>query len=388
LMRYASVFLAAYAGFLILSQSKLRLKVLARRAGAFAAGLLPLVAVQIYLNYFVSNAEAKPGGIHLRPGVLTVVDHFWVGLSQLTSVNFAVVWWMPTRVRELLIQPGARAPWLLGVTFAGFILLPTLLAMRLGHRSLTAASRDVRTAAVGLFVLVPLFLLACGIVGAIYVGVARYYIPLLPLAVFVAYALGSGERNPGRKIQAFTQMISRGYLAGYLCMAALGVAFLLVPDGPGGRGTSRRRALAGTYTLPPWPSTKVIYESFASRNYVLALLKDEPNTVLVTNVEYWFYADPSVDWSRLHRLRSRVRGWRASYIRGPARILIIAVEPFEAPIDVLFAWESARWQRVDYFERLPTLRLLKKFPAESVKVLELRVPDGSRIALNRQPGRE
>ena len=66
LMRYSSISLVAYAGFLILCQSKACLKVSARRAGAFAAGLLPLLALQVYLNNFVSAVEARPGDSAVR----------------------------------------------------------------------------------------------------------------------------------------------------------------------------------------------------------------------------------------------------------------------------------------------------------------------------------
>src|SRR5439155_25208146 len=110
-----------------------------------------------------------------------------------------------------------------------------------------------------------------------------------------------------------------------------------------------------------------------SRKYVLALLKEDPGTVLVTNLEHWFYADPSVDRSRIRRLM----GMRASYVSGPARILIMAEEQVEAPVDVLYtSGERGDFKRVDYFENLPNLRLLKKFPAENVKVLEARIPEG------------
>ena len=378
LMRYSSISLVAYAGFLILCQSKACLKVSARRAGAFAAGLLPLVALQVYLSFFVSVVEARPGGLNVRRGVWTGFERLWEGSWRLTSANFAVVWWMPGRVVRFFTQSGEQAPWLLGVTFALLVLLPALFARKLGHSGPIAASRDVRMVAVGFFVALPLFLWACALAGNVYIGLSRYYIPLLPLAVFVAYAFAAADRKHESKMQGLLRMTSLGYLTGYLCMAAVGVVLLVLP---GERGSDKREKLVSTSELYPWPSTKMIYEFSAARRYVLDLLNDEPSTVLVTNLENWYYADPSVDRSRLHCLLNL----RASYVSGPARILIMAREPFEAPADALYSFsESGVPRRVNYFEGLANLRLLRRFPGENVKILEVRIPDGSRIDLNRK----
>ena len=79
----------------------------------------------------------------------------------------------------------------------------------------------------------------------------------------------------------------------------------------------------------------------------------------------------------------RFEGLRASYVSGPARILIMAGEsPFEEPVEALYSLGKIR--RVGYFEDFPDLHLLKRFPEEHVKILEARIPDGSRIPLNRR----
>lgn len=108
LMRYAGVFLVIYAGFLIFCQSKARLKMVPARLGAFAAGAVPFLALQIYVNYFVSKTGATSDNAAFREGVSAVVGRLWDGLWLLTSANFAVAWWMPHQLVELLPSQAGR----------------------------------------------------------------------------------------------------------------------------------------------------------------------------------------------------------------------------------------------------------------------------------------
>jgi hypothetical protein len=89
-------------------------------------------------------------------------------------------------------------------------LLPALFARKLGHSGPMAASRDVRMVAVGFFVALPLFLWACAMVGNVYIGLRRYYIPLLPLAVFVAYAFAVADRKHESKMAASLFQVGKG----------------------------------------------------------------------------------------------------------------------------------------------------------------------------------
>src|SRR5207249_9637514 len=130
--------------------------------------------------------------------------------------------------------------------------------------------------AAGLCVALPVFLCASSTFGQVFVGVIRYYIPVLPLAVFVAYAFGVADRTRENKMQRLLRMTSLGYLMGYLGMAAIGVVLLVLP---GEHGSKRRKTFASTSQLHPWPSTKLNYELSSSRKYVLALLEEEPGTV-------------------------------------------------------------------------------------------------------------
>jgi hypothetical protein len=241
-----------------------------------------------------------------------------------------------------------------------------------------SASRDIRIAAVGLFIAFPVLLWGCAVFGVFYVGVLRYYSPLMPLALFAAYIFACGGLKQENKIQGVLRMASAGYLSGYICMAVYGIALLVLP---GERGSGRRVNFVGTRELHQWPSMKVTYEFSPAREYVLALLKEQPDTVLVTNRENWFYADPGVDRSRLHRILRL----RASYVSGPAHILIVATDPRgDVPEEALYFFlEDGKPRRLDYFEGRLDLHMLKRFPAESVKILETWIPEGTTITLNK-----
>jgi hypothetical protein len=138
----------------------------------------------------------------------------------------------------------------------------------------------------------------------------------------------------------------------------------------------------GTAELQHWPSTKVTYEFSTARLYTITLLKEQPDTILVTNREFWFYADPTLNLSKIYRLETPEL-FRANYISGPAHVLIVATESREhlgEELHVFTAWAGTH-ERAGYLEHLPGLHLLTRFPAENIKILEAQIPDGSRIAL-------
>ena len=85
LMRYASLFLAVYVAFLMLWQSRMRLPVLTRRWAFFGLGLLPALALQVYINHFLSNAPAAPGGLSFKNPGLGVVVRRVLGRSSLAQ---------------------------------------------------------------------------------------------------------------------------------------------------------------------------------------------------------------------------------------------------------------------------------------------------------------
>jgi hypothetical protein len=382
LMRYQSLLLAGYAALLIVCQSGMQLKVLARRAITFATGFVPLVSAQIYNNYFRSFASAvpvTPGGLNLGHSTSTLGPALGDGFLNLTSANFPLIWWLPERVVKFLTQSGEQAPCLLVFTLAGFALMPIVFAAKLGHHSITAAARDLRTAAIGLFIAFPLFLWACALGGTFYVGVWRYYLPLLPLAVLMAYAFAIPAATADRAIARWTRFGTIGYLAAYVGLAIAGVALLVIPGSP---GDGRRARLLGTVGFDYRFSLRPGYEFSPARNYILDLLKQQPDTILVTNRPEWFYADPKIDRSRLHRLERM----KARYVTGPAHILILATDPFPVADTALYWFTSFGTPRpVSYFASVPDLHLLRRFPEEHMKVLEAEIPAGAQFEIKHPP---
>ena len=377
LLRYQALFLVAYAPLLIVCQCSPRFKAVPRRLGLFFAGLIPPLAVQIYLNYFISTGRVVLGGVHFDVASLHRGELLWNGFVQLTSASFPLISWLPPTVTEFVIQFGEHhAPWLSAVTIVFLVSLPFVFSARFGYRSIDAASHDVRVAAVGLFVVIPLCLWICGLGDAVYVGVTRYYIPVVPLGILAAYALAFPGENRHDKLKRYPGLIAMAYIAGYLSMAVISFFLLGVA---GDRGAAKRARLLGEPPPHHWFSTAPNYERSPARKYVMGLLKAEPNTILVTNREQWFYADPLVDQSRLRR----VQHFHAHYVTGPARVLVFAIDPYPVADDVLFWFHTFGYaERMHYFEGLPDLHLLRRFSKEQIKVLEMRVPDGGRVELN------
>ena len=136
----------------------------------------------------------------------------------------------------------------------------------------------------------------------------------------------------------------------------------------------------GTSNLRPWPSLGLTYDFSPARSYVLDVMKAQPGMVFITNREQWFYADPEIDRSRIHRIES-CRALRATHLTGSARLLVLATDP---PGDRQeFYWSTGFGQprHADCFDRLPPLRLIQRFPDEGLEILEGAVPDGVRVTL-------
>ena len=379
-MRYAAVFLAIYAIAVIVCQSRRQGALLGRRLGAFGAGLLPFLLPQIYLTFFSHSSEPIPDIVTFQGGVTTILQRLGHGLPFSTSANVGAAWWMPHPVLDALTRPGTGAVWLAVVTLLGWMMVPVLLARKLGLTTITAASRDVRTVAAGLVGTLPLFLLLwTGLAEYLYVLEDRYYLPLLPLSLLIAYQLAVPDRQLKVAVEKWLGRASLLYLVGYLCIAVISVVRLVVPGEIGLR--SRAKLLA----LPPekihWPSIKLGYAFSAGRSYVVSLLRQNPGTVLVTNHEEWFYAEDTIDQSRIRRLKDLA----AMYVTGPAHILIAIQDAAPGSLTEV-AWYGhydRRWT-ADYFANLADIRLLKMFPNEKIRVVEATLPEGARIPLKKE----
>ena len=375
LMRLGGIFLIIYAAFTVVWQSGARVKILAARYGSFAAGVLPLVAVQVLLTH--SKAAPAPGIFNIDNGLAGICKRFWEGLFVLPAANFAVVWWAPRPLLNLLTETGKHSVVLFFLTLIGWGLLPVLVVRQLQRPGLTA-SRDVTVLGAVLFVALPLFLLVWTSIGDyLYVLDQRYYLPLVPMFLFIACASAApvDRDSAGQK---WLSKASAGYVAAYVLIAMISV--LLLPL-PGGAGSARRTKLFGTQQFEHFPSNKVSYGFSAARQYVVRLVREKPGTVLVTNEEEWFYADPDLDQARIRRLKEL----RATHVTGPAHIVVAVHDYCGGPVESL-CWYGhyGAILKGDYFSNLPGLHLLEEFPAENIKVLEASVPEGSTIPLNKQ----
>jgi hypothetical protein len=269
-------------------------------------------------------------------------------------------------------------PWQLGITLAVFVFL--VLVVKTYGVDLFAASRDPRIVALGLFVALPLVLWGCMMFSPDdYVADRRYYWPILPLSVFVFYSLASLTDVPKRRgLTRIIQTFSVVYLTGYI---AISLAYILFFFMPGERGTIERTRLMAS-ELRPWPSMAVTFEFSPARRFVMGLLKEQPDTLLLTSKAVWFYWDPTVDRSRLYELDCEPL--QSAYLSGPARIVILTFDkggPQELWHYLGHANGTSEYQRANCFERLPGLNPLQRFPEEGVKVLEARAPVGVRVML-------
>jgi len=375
LMRYQALFLAAYACLLIALQSFAKVSLFFRRIALFVLGLAPFVGAQIFVNCLRSNTPLEAGGISFHQDGAGLAHFLWTSISFVTAANYSFIWWFPARSIDFLTQFGGNAPWLLVITLIALPTIPVAFAIRIGHGKVAAAARDARCASMGLIIALPLFLCACALGGVMYAGVPRYYVPVIPLAVLAAYAYAVGTGTTQKSVAYAARVVAIAYLTGFLCSSLLRIGLLAMP---GDLGDNQRGQLLGSKTVGHWFSSKPEYAFSSAREYVVGLLREHPETILVTNRENWFYAEPDIDHSRLHRLEDL----RSSYVTGAARIVILAEE--SAPsADTSLQWYRSWGKAVPahYFESVPGLHLLRRFPEENIKILEAEIPAGTKIEL-------
>jgi hypothetical protein len=198
---------------------------------------------------------------------------------------------------------------------------------------------------------------------------------VLPLGVFVIYSFASFyDGSKGRRLTGWLQTLAIVYLAGYVAVSLLDSGLFFVH---GERGERQLTKLIGG-DATHWPSMAVTYELSPARNYVLDVVREEPNTLFLTSKAGWFYWDPAIDHSKLSELRC----WdmRAAYLSGPARIVILTFDLGE-PNELWYLGENGS-TRADCFGEFPDMKLLKRFPAEQVKVLEAHIDAGTRFPLH------
>jgi len=389
LFRYAGAFLLVYAGCLILAQTRFAWRTLFRRASAFAIGCVPLVAIQIYINKVLataSQAAVAPNSVHgLSPYLKAFATSFWM----LPAANFSFLWWMPNRLLSLLTQPAAtllgkaqaapHSPWWIAGPLAGAVFLLPLLMLWAGG---WFNARDVRAAAIGLFWALPLFLWACTIAGVTnplmgdysFVADVRYYAPLIPLSVLVAYALAAKSNSPAAGLRRITRFAGGAYVWAYAALVMISLLLLLVPLSV---GSGKRQKLMGTSNLYRWPGHGIEYDVSPTRQRTVALLEANPNAILITDHPHWFYAEPRFDRSRIHRLGDL----KSTYVTGPAEIVVVAWDAGGADSDLYWRLVDGAPRRSDELAGLSNFHLVERFPTEQMKILETEVPASTRIGL-------
>ena len=383
LMRYASLFLVAYAAAVIIWQARWRPPLIVRRSLALAMGLLPAVIVQVYFSYFAANEAVStghsywsaPGGLTFNMTVQAAAERFLYGVTLLGVANYTWAFWVPGRFQTLLVPGVPVGSWQLAVVaLCALALVWTFGRFYVESRN---PARDSRLLALGLFAAVPITLLLAMTFGRYdYVSDRRYYYTLIPLSVLAAYSVAFGRVGRGL-VPRIAQIGCGLYTGGYVLLAVAYVCLLLTPT-PIGR-TQRQKLIASE--LAPWPSTAVTYELSEARQFVMQLLREEPNTLLLTSRLLAFNWDPEVDQSRVHTMGCR--SLDATRVTGPLRIVMHTVD--QGHPEQLWYYDGTEsggtMRPATCFDGLSNVRLLRRFPNEGFKVLESRVATGEEISL-------
>ena len=387
LFRYAGAFLLVYAGCLILAQTKLVWKTLFVRALGFAVGCVPLVAAQLYINKVLATgppAAVAAGSSHL---FLAYGKAFAASFWMLPAANFLFAWWLPSRLLGMLTQPGAtllgqsgsHAPWWIAFPLAIAVFAVPLLMLWAGRWN---DFRDPRPAAIGLFLALPIFLWVCTIAGVAnplmgdysFVADLRYYAPLIPLSVLAAYGLAASTNSPQAGLRRTIRLAGGAYVSVYAALAAVSLLVLVIPKSV---GEGKRQKLMGTSHVYKWPGGGIEYDFSTTRQRAVALLKENPKAILITDHPQWFYADSSCDRSRIHRLGDL----KSTYVTGPAEIFVVAWDAGGRDNDLYWRVVDGAPRRSEELTGLDNFHLVQRFPAEQMKILEAEVPASTRIGL-------
>jgi hypothetical protein len=202
----------------------------------------------------------------------------------------------------------------------------------------------------------------------------RYYAPLIPLSVLAAYALAVRASLPEDPLRRLVRFAGSAYVFGYAALTLVSLLLLVVPKSV---GDGKRQKLMGTSHLYSWPGGGIEYDFSTTRRQTVALLKENPNAILITDHPQWFYAEPSFDRSRIHRLGDL----KSTYVTGPAEIFVVAWDAGGADKDLYWRIVDGAPRRSEELAGLNNFHLVQRFPAEQMKILEAEVPASTRIGL-------
>jgi len=372
LMRYASLFLVAGCLLLVIGQSLGRWMLQAKRLAIFIGGLASVLWVQ----WSVMHQLGSPGGISLDAKLETAVRSGIDGVRFLNSVNHAFFFWAPRHVHASLTSPIDSIPWQLSIAAIAFV-LPYIVAWKCNARDVAGAFSDPRVAATLFIPVLALVLWGCMFLGSYnYLSDLRYYWPVVPLTVFIAWFLAVPQEKSSGKMIRLLQGTSLVFV---LAVLLTGVIRLVSLFQPGAYGDAQREMLVGAKARVPWPCMRVEYEDHEARRYVVDYLRRHPETFLLTGYEPWFYADRSLDRSRIIRLLFFDR-WPRVHVAGPARLLFM-VRDYGEPEQIVWGWQGDR-PSVFSLHHFPRVKVLERFPDWRIKVVEAVVPTGARIPID------
>jgi hypothetical protein len=376
LMRYASLFLVVGCVLLILGQGWKSRLLTVQRLVAYLVGLTPFLCLQWFVNHSLQS-PVHPGGLVLGQGLGFAVRRFLRGFGELASVNNALFFWMPDQLRQPLTDTIGLVPWQLAVAIVT-LALPVIVAWKAGTRGLPGTCSDRRVAATTLVPTLALVLWGCMLFGRFdYLGDRRYYVPVEPLAVFVAWFLavprGASRGATGKVIAG----ISSAYVLAFALTGIARMALILLPEA---QSLAARSMVVGSRWSRPFPSLALYYEQIPARRFVAEYLGQHPDTLLFTSFEPWFWADRHLDQSRIFRLLFYER-MRVMHVSGPARLLFMVRDCEGTPGQFIRGWQDGKplTASLDHF---PNMRLLKRFDDWRIKVIEIQVPVGVRVPMD------
>jgi hypothetical protein len=205
-----------------------------------------------------------------------------------------------------------------------------------------------------------------------YVADRRYYSPVVPLVVLVAWwVVFSGRRDASSALPVLLRAPAGAYVAAYI-LAVIGYTVLMVT--PTAVGATQRMKLLGDQPLL-WPSLAEGHSLSASRRLVVRMLNERPDALLFTSRPMVFLWDRNVDRAKLYELTC---AWASKRIRGPADILLVTFDRGNST-DLWSYWGAESFgetEAADCFEGLADLEMVQRFPDEGLKVLRARVAAG------------
>jgi hypothetical protein len=380
LMRYASVFLVAFAAGVVLWQSWRTPRVVAQRAASFSLGFIPALALQMFVIRDASS-DASFGGVSLNNAAVGPWERALHGLASLDVANHMWAFWLPG-IAQTILSPDTGNVWSWLILFSAALGL--VLAFNQYARIAPRPCRDVRSVSILLFVALPATLLGATMFGGHdlaggFVADERYYGPLVPLAVLIACSVATFPQRSAPTSRVVLGTCGRVYVAGYILMLAMYLGLMFLPVSWG--RTQRSKLLDDWDEATVWPSFAVSQELLPSRQYVLGLLQERPGAVVMTSRAMTFRWDPNVDRAKL--LEPSCAPDAPSYVSGPADLILVTFDRGE-PLD-LWAYGPVGGDLVpvDCLEALPGLEFKARFPSEGLKVLTARVEGGDYVALKR-----